>query len=258
MSKKLNRRKFTILNKINLMYLLTIFLIFFSILILYGQKNLIFKILNSGVEDFSENYNYQYNNLKVSGLSRVNYNFVEKKLSNYLNTSIFLLPLDKISKELQENNWIRNLKIKTNYKDTLFIKIDEYEAFGIYSFNNKKFYFDKFGKIIDEIKNLSNKDKKLIVFLGQSSNLNARFIIEILENINFLSKYQINNITYVNQRRWDVLLNNNIKLMLSENFPENSLRNFIKLEKNLSEADINNIQEIDLRNLDKTLITFNK
>ena len=44
--------------------------------------------------------------------------------------------------------------------------------------------------------------------------------------------------------------------MLSEINPKKSLQNFLKIKKNLSEADINNIKKIDLRNTNKTLITY--
>ena len=70
-------------------------------------------------------------------------------------------------------------KIKTNYKDTLFVIVKEYRPLGIYKFNNKKFYFDINGKIIDEKNNNLNNDK-FIIFTGQSSNLEARNIIEII------------------------------------------------------------------------------
>ena len=120
----------------------------------------------------------------------------------------------------------------------------------------KKFYFDKFGKIIQEVDGNINIDDKLIIFVGQYSNLKANIIIDILENLNFIEKFKIKKIIYRQKRRWDVLLNNNIKLMLSEIDPKKSLKNYLKIKKNLSEADVNNIKKIDLRNTNKTLITY--
>ena len=45
--------------------------------------------------------------------------------------------------------------------------------------------------------------------------------------------------------------------MLSETKPQISLQNFMNIEKNLSETDLNNIKYFDLRNINKTLINYN-
>ena len=46
--------------------------------------------------------------------------------------------------------------------------------------------------------------------------------------------------------------------MLSENDPKLSLQNFIIIKNKLSQAEINNIKQVDLRDTNKTLITYNK
>ncbi len=53
------------------------------------------------------------------------------------------------------------------------------------------------------------------------------------------------------------MLQNDIKLMLSENNPEHSLQNFIDIEKKLSKIEMNNIKHFDLRNIKKTIIQYN-
>ena len=111
----------------------------------------------------------------------------------------------------------------------IFVNIEEYKPFGIYEFNNKFFYFDQYGKIIQEINN-EIKNDNLLIFFGQSSNIKAKIIIEILVKLNFKKKFKIKKIFYVEKRRWDILLTNNIKLMLSETSPLNSLINFINLK----------------------------
>ena len=59
---------------------------------------------------------------------------------------------------------------------------------------------------------------------------------------------------FVNKRRWDINLYNNVQLLLSEADPNKSIQNFIMIQNSLSEADINNIQTYDLRNLKKTIL----
>ena len=45
-----------------------------------------------------------------------------------------------------------------------------------------------------------------------------------------------------------------IKLMLSENKPEDSIKNFLTIKENLSKTEFNNIEFIDLRNIDIKLL----
>jgi len=256
MAKNLNRKRIFYLNKKNLFYIFLLLCLMYLIFTIYSNKNYFKNFFINSVENFSKNYQYQYVNLNVNGLKQVKYSYIKNKLQKYHKSSIFLLPLDKISNEIKENNWIKIVKLKTNYKDTLFIYLEEYKSLGIYKFNNKLFYFDKYGKIIEETDNKNKYDRNLIIFFGQSSNLKAKTIIDIFESINFHKKYQIKQVDYIEKRRWDVILHNNITLMLSEDSPIQSLQNFINIEKNLSETNLNNIKYFDLRNINKTLITY--
>ncbi len=257
MTKNLNRRKFSLLSKKKLFY--TFFFILFTtiILITYLQKNLFIRNFDKAINLFSETFDYQFLHFTVNNLYQVEETYLKYTLKKYKNSSIFLLPLEKISNEIKENNWIKDIKLRTNYKDTLIIDIEEYESLGIYKFNDKFFYFDSNGKIIDEVNNKNIFNDNLIIFIGQSSNLNSKSIIDILSSLKFQKKFKIKNIYFINKRRWNIILNNNIKLMLSENNPKNSIENFIDLEKKLSETEMNNIKSFDLRNINKVIIDYN-
>ena len=257
MNKNLNRRKFIFFNFKKISYTFLIISITLLLFFFYSKKENIKITFFKIIENFSKHYNYQLVNLNINGTIKIEKKNLEKNLEYYLNSSIFLLPLDKISKNIKENNWIKSIKLSTNYKDTLFINIEEYEPIGFYHFNNKFFFFDHSGKIIDQVFNILNEDD-LIIFSGQLSNIHAKKIIKILDNFDFKKKFKINKITYVNKRRWDIYINDKIKLMLSENKPEDSIKNFLIIKENLSKTEFNNIEFIDLRNIDKTVITFNK
>ena len=164
-----------------------------------------------------------------------------------------MLPLDQIVSEIKDNNWIKNIRIYTNYKNTIFIQIEERIPVGIYSFNDNLFFFEINGKIIDEYNSEQKSINSLIIFEGQSSNLEAHKILKILEILNFDNKFKIRTVEYINKRRWNIYLKNNIKLMLSEGFPKTSLENFMKIKKNLSEIDSNNIKSYDLRDISKII-----
>lgn len=254
--KNLNRKRIT-LNKKFIFYSLVIIFLCFLSLTIYLKKDNTKKILKSTIQSFSKNYGYLYKSHYVEGNKRVEKSYIEKKINKYLETSIFLLPLEDINNSLMENNWIKKINLKTNYKDTLIINIEEYSPLGIYNFNDKFFYFDEHGKIIDEYVLDVNIDNLFIIFRGLSSNLEAKSLIDVLNLIDFEKNIKIKYAEFINNRRWNIFLDNNVKLMLSEEDLEKSLLNFVKLKNTISKKEFNNIKIFDLRNLTKTIVDFN-
>ena len=249
----INRRRYVLSFRSFTYFCIFLFLIIFSFL-LYSNKNNIIEISKNIIQSFSENFQYQFTKFDISGLEKIESKFIEDKLQNYIGSSIFLLPLDQINDLIKKNNWVKEIYLNTNYKDTLFIRIEEYKPKGIYFFNAKYFVFDENGKIIDQIYNSDITNQSLLIFKGNSSNLKANSIINILKNNEFKKKYKIENLEYVNKRRWDINLYGDVKLLLSEEDPNKSIQNFIMIQNKLSETDINNIKTYDLRNLKKTIL----
>ncbi len=249
----INRRRYVLSIRSITYFSIFLFLIIFSFLLYFNKKNLIETSKNI-IQSFSENFKYQFTKFDISGLEKIELKFVEDKLQNYLGSSIFLLPLNQINDSITENNWVKEINLNTNYKDTLFIRIEEYKPIGIYFFNDKYFFFDENGKIIDQIYNTDLTHQSLLIFKGNSSNLKANSMIDILRNNDFKKKYKIENLEFVNKRRWDINLYSDVKLLLSEEDPNKSIQNFIMIQNKLSETDINNIKTYDLRNLNKTIL----
>ncbi len=249
----INRRRYVLSFRSFTYFCTFLFLIIFSFLLYFNKNNLIETSKNI-IQSFSENFQYQFTKFDILGLEKIELKFVEDKLENYIGSSIFLLPLNQINDSIKENNWIKEIYLYTNYKDTLFINIEEYKPIGIYFFNEKYFVFDENGKIIDQIYITDFTHQSLLIFKGNSSNLKAKSLINILKNNDFKKKYQIESLEFINKRRWDINLYNDVKLMLSEEDPDKSIQNFIMIQNKLSETDINDIQIYDLRNLDKTIL----
>ena len=249
----INRRRYVLSFRSFTYFCILLFLIIFSFLLYFNKNNLI-KTSKNIIQSFSENFQYQFTKFDISGLEKIELKFVEDKLQNYIGSSIFLLPLDQINDLIKENNWVKEIYFNTNYKDTLFIRIEEYKPIGIYFFNEKYFVFDENGKIIDQIYIKDFTNQSLLIFKGNSSNLKANSLINILKNNDFEKKYQIESLEFINKRRWNINLYSDVKLMLSEEDPNTSIQNFIMIQNKLSETDINNIQTYDLRNLKKTIL----
>ena len=96
----------------------------------------------------------------------------------------------------------------------------------------------------------------LLVFEGQLSNLEAYKLLEIIYELNLDKIIKIKKIIYVKKRRWDIFTNKGAKLLLSEIHIKKSINNFLIIKKNLSETKFNNIIKFDLRDSNKTILTY--
>ena len=144
------------------------------------------------------------------------------------------------------------MNLSTNFINKLNIEIFEYEPIGLLFYNNQFFYFSKNGKIIDKYKEGINES--LIIFYGYQASKEAYNFLNIINKTEIVDK--IKEAHYINERRWDVRLHNNILLNLSEINIEDSLKNYMKLIKKFNNSDIIKIKSIDLRDSEKAIISF--
>jgi len=256
MNKKYNRKKLFSIEK-NFFY--TLFTLFIIILIIFYTYKNVLKIENllvSVIENFSYNFNYTLQYYDIEGLNNIKEEDITKIIKPYMHTSIFLLPLQNISNSIFENNWVRNLKLKINYKNKIFIEISEFIPIGIYFFNNNKYYFNSKGKIIDYFNSKNNSGNKLITFVGESSTINAYSLLKILDNFEKDFHKGIMLATFIENRRWNLLLEGSLLLKLSEMDMKQSIENYIKLTNNLSYNNLIDVKMIDLRDPQKAVIEY--
>ena len=208
MNKKINRKKISIGKQ--LIYFLFFLVLFFLIIFYsYNYLNKFDNIFISSIKKFSSKYNYNLNSYKINELNNIDKKDIIKIIKPYLNTSIFFIPLEDISELILENNWVDKVKINIDYKNTIFIEILEFESVGIYNFNNRNYFFNSEGNIID-YKNSNDLSKNLIIFTGQSSTLNASSLLDTINLVEKDFKSKILQANYVGDRRWDLFLKNGI------------------------------------------------
>jgi len=256
MNKKYNRKKFFSTEK---KFFYTLFIFFIIIVIIfYTYKNFLKmkNLLISSIENFSYNFNYTLQYYDIEGLNNIKEEDIIKIIKPYMNTSIFLLPLQNISNSIFENNWVKDLKLKIDYKNIIFIEIAEFIPIGIFFFNNNKYYFNSKGKIIDYVNSKIYNSNKLITFVGESSTINAYSLLVILHKFEKNLHKEIMLATFIENRRWNLLLEGNLLLKLSETDMKQSIENYIKLTNNLSYNNLIDVKMIDLRYPQKAIIEY--
>jgi cell division protein FtsQ len=252
MNSNINKKKIRFLiNQKFLKYMFISIILFLFFFYFYNQ--LIKKDkFSTIIQDISEKYNYQLKNVEINSLQRINKSEVNNIINQYYNQSIFLLPLDRISKSINQLSWVKDVNLSTNFNNKLKVEIFEYEPIGLLFYNNQLFYFSKNGKIIDKFREGINES--LIIFYGNQASMAAYKFLNIInktDTVNLIKEGY-----YIDERRWDIRLHNNIVLNLSEINIEDSLKNYIKLIKKFNNSDIIKIKSIDLRDSEKAIISF--
>ena len=252
MSSNINKKKISFfINRKFLKYISISILLCLFFVYVYHELIKRDKLYNF-IQNISEKYNYQLKNVEINSLQRINKSEVNNIINQYYNQSIFLLPLERISKLINQLSWVKDVNLSTNFNNKLKVEIFEYEPIGLLFYNNQLFYFSKNGKIIDKFREGINKS--LIIFYGNQASMAAYKFLNIInktEAVNLIKEGY-----YIDERRWDIRLHNNIVLNLSEINIEDSLKNYIKLIKKFNNSDIIKIKSIDLRDSEKAIISF--
>ena len=252
MNSNINKKKIRFLTNQKFLKYIFISIILFLFLFYFYHQLIKKDKFSTIIQDISEKYNYQLKNVEINSLQRINKSEVNNIINQYYNQSIFLLPLEEISKSINQLSWVKDVNLSTNFNNKLNVEIFEYKPIGLLFYNNQLFYFSKNGKIIDKFREGINES--LIIFYGNQASMAAYKFLNIInktEAVNMIKEGY-----YINERRWDVRLHNNIVLNLSEINIEDSLKNYIKLIKKFNNSDIIKIKSIDLRDSEKAIISF--
>ena len=96
----------------------------------------------------------------------------------------------------------------------------------------------------------------MITFVGESSTINAYSLLKILDNFEKDFHKGIMLATFIENRRWNLLLEGSLLLKLSETDMKQSIENYIKLTNNLSYNNLIDVKMIDLRDPQKAVIEY--
>ena len=124
--------------------------------------------------------------------------------------------------------------------------------FGIYNVNDQLILFSKNLGVL-EILNENHKFLGLINYYGESSINNSGILIS---NFELNVKNQIKSATFIERRRWNLIMKNEILLKLPEENIREAINNYSKIYANLSNKDLKKIVSIDLRISNKAIIKY--
>lgn len=144
-------------------------------------------------------------------------------------TSIFLIDIEDIRSQLEQQSCIKAAKIRRHYPDIIVIEIIEQKPIAIWQNNQQFFYITEEDKIMP-IKTL-NDIESFIIVTGNNAPSNTSDLISFLE-LDKEYKDRVISATWIGNRRWNVKLKEGLTVALPEDNPEIAWNKFIKMSKN--------------------------
>lgn len=217
---------------------------------------------------------YKITEISIEGLNRVPteeiYALTEEKIRS---NKFFIIPQNtlllfnenKFSKSLKDKYRFEEIIVNKNWPHGLEIKIKEKPFACIWNEDDKYYYTDSDGFILEEINPLDIKNKKYPIIHNKSDKKIADFKIQVekeyLEHAKYLFEKINNNSLGINIRKF--ILDNNIDTIKIEteegteisfstkNDLEKQIKKLITIKQEKLKDDFNNKTHIDLRFGDK-------
>ena len=189
---------------------------------------IMFTTFNPNNLDFGSHF-FKIKKIEIKNLKILEKKNIENQFKKELfGSSLFILDERKVEKILNNNGFIDYLEFKKIFPHKLQIMVHEKETIAILNDKRDKYYLTRNGEKIKFFKNQILE--KLPNIFGKEKNFLE--IYSVLTKINFpVSK--IKSFYYFDIGRWDILLENNVIIKLPVKNFDNSLKNFMDLDKKI-------------------------
>ena len=232
------------------------FLLFICIISIISVFFVNFKIIKNYsyilIQQYSDNFDHNISKIEITKLNYISEKEILQYFDNFVDQSIFLVPVKRISEDILAIKWIKSINIKSDYKNTIKIFLEEEVPLGVFYNNGQKMLFSN-NLIILEIVNDKNKFSELLKFYGKHSIYNSKALLLDLDD-NFQDS--VDSAIFIENRRWNLKLNNQILLKLPKDNVKEAIIKYKMIYNNLSNKDLKDILSIDLRILNQAIIKY--
>lgn len=190
---------------------------------------------------------FQVNDLIVEGRSLTSQKDILKAVNIQRGESLFASDLSDIKKRLEALSWVRTATVQRRWPFTIYVRLVEYKPIALWQQKAKFYLVDDQGHYFEIPKN--NPFQSLPILTGEEAPKNAPQLFSILRDFPSIIG-RITGAIFLGKRRWDLMLDNRLKLKLGEEKIKQGLTQFVHMEEGRKISD-KNIVAIDLRFDDK-------
>lgn len=193
---------------------------------------------------FNFNNLFKIENISIIGAKKSDPYFLKNALTRNFD-SLINFDTNHAKSILEDMEWVKRAHINKIFPNTLNIQIIENDPFALFYGNKKTYLIDIDGEVITADLDISNY-KSFLIVRGEEGKAH---ISSIMRDINIFFpeiKNKIDELEFIELRRWNLLVNNDLIIKLPDKEVGQSLRNLKKLfvdQKILK----SNVIEIDLR-----------
>ena len=193
-----------------------LWLFFFILLTTYSLTS--FQLFNSSL--------FPVKTIKIQGTVNSNQDEIKKIFNEFIGKSIILISTNEFRKNIESIKFVKGIKLKKIYPDTINLTIIEYKPAGILINKNEKFIISESGYII---KNFPiTKFPNLPKISGKPTEKNFKFFFKILKQVNFPVNL-IQKLNYFDIGRWDIVLKNDKLIKLPKENYVMSIKKFLSI-----------------------------
>ncbi|EJF83012.1 cell division protein FtsQ/DivIB [Bartonella rattimassiliensis] len=210
-----------------------------------GQMSVIVKTIVSDI-------GFVVVNVDISGNKRLARQDILKVLELDVAPSIFTFDVERARSLLEKQAWVQSVNVQKIYPNRMRISIAEREPYAIWQHNGLVDIIDNTGRVIVPFKGENIRNLPLVV--GQGAQNAAKVFIQALSV--YPEVYdRIRAFVRVGDRRWDLVLDNGVRVMLPENGALERLSSLIA-SGTMQDLLSRDILSVDLRLADRITISL--
>ncbi|WP_336279573.1 cell division protein FtsQ/DivIB [Bartonella sp. CB175] len=191
-------------------------------------------------------------NVDVNGNKRVAKQEILRLLGLDVSPSIFIFDVDRARSILEQQTWIKSAHVQKIYPNRVRVSVVEREPYAVWQHDGMVDIIDNVGCVIVPFTKELVQGLPLVV--GQGAQNAARTFIQALSAYPQLYD-RVHAYVRVGDRRWDLVLNNGVRVMLPES---GALKRIASLIKTGAVQDLfsRDILSVDLRLFDRITVSL--
>lgn len=193
----------------------------------------------------------QLKNVYLEGQEHTNTEDILQVMDVKIGAPLFSVEIQEIRTNLEALPWVRYAEVERQYPSTLTVRIVERIPVALWQFDQQLQLLDSEGEVI-RAENISSFSDYLIL-VGKDAPYHLPEVMQMLESQKSLKPF-VSSFIRVSERRWDVILRNDIRIMLPEQQPEKMWDYLAQLQEEKHMLDDNSIESINLKIPEKIFI----
>ncbi|WP_455476686.1 cell division protein FtsQ/DivIB [Bartonella sp. B41] len=224
-------------------------LFFFLVTVLYGVLSS--GRMGGGMNAAISNFGFVITNVEISGNNRMIKQEILKLLGFYSFPSIFAFDVDRARSILEQQVWVQSASVQKIYPNRVRISLVEREPYAIWQHDGMMDIVDIAGRVIMPFRGRSVQGLPLVVGYGAQ---NAAKFIQALSVYPKLHRH-VRAYVRIGDRRWDLVLDNGMRIMLPENNALERVSSFIRMGA-AEDIFLRDVLSIDLRLADRITVSL--